>query len=240
MNFSLSVIIPAYREEESLKSLLPLVYQECKNNFADFEILVIGAREPLDKTQDVVSSLNAKNVRYIARRGGNEYGFALRTGIEEASKERLLVMDADGSHKPVYITELCKNAQYDLAIGSRYGAGGDTKNNVVLVFMSKLLNLIYQLCLGLKVKDISNSLRLYRADQLKSLSLTCLHFDIMEEILIKLLLKYPSLTVKEIPIVFEKRIAGKSKRSLVVFMLAFLATGVKLYGLKRKWRKENN
>lgn len=239
MNFSLSVIIPAYCEEESLKNILPQIYGECKENFENFEILVIGPKTPMDKTQDVVYALGTDRARYIARSGGDDYGFALRTGIEEAQKERILVMDADGSHAPAYITELCKNADYDLVIGSRYNSGGDTKNNLLLVSMSKLLNFIYKICLGLKVNDISDSLRLYRAEQLKNLRLKSLHFDIMEEILIKLLLKYPSMTVKEIPIVFEKRIAGKSKRSLLVFMLAFLSTGAKLYRLKRKYRKEN-
>ncbi len=239
MSLSLSVIIPAYCEEESLKNILPQIYTECKENFEDFEILVIGPKTPMDNTQEVVYALGTDKARYISRRGGDEYSFALRTGIEEAKKERTLVMDADGSHKPVYITELCKNADYDLVIGSRYNTGGDTKNNALLVFMSKLLNFIYKIFLGLKVNDISDSLRLYRTQQIKSLHLTSLHFDIMEEILIKLLLKYPSMTVKEIPIVFEKRIAGKSKRSLIVFMLAFLSTGAKLYRLKRKYRKED-
>ena len=63
-------------------------------------------------------------------------------------------------------------------------AGGATENSASLVVISRALNIVYSIVLGIKCKDISSSFKLYRADVLKSLELKCDHFDIVEEIFV--------------------------------------------------------
>lgn len=224
----LSVILPSYKEAENLRILLPEVSEALKNIDDECEILVVDTMEPKDDTRDVTLATGAK---YISRRGGDLYGDAVRTGIDAAQGKYLLFMDADGSHHPGDIARLYENAEkrdMDVVIGSRYIRGGNTDNPLLLIWMSSVLNFVYRIVFKLKVKDISNSFRIYRSCFVKSIVLKCNNFDIVEEILIRLNLKYPDIYIDEIPIRFRKRKFGESKRDLIEFVFSYINTMIKL------------
>lgn len=230
-DIALSIIIPAYKEADNLSVLLPKLVNTLSNLKISFEVLVIDTMTKIDDTAEIAKT---NGVIYINRQNGNYYGDAVRTGILLAKGEKLIFMDADGSHSPDYIKNFYDNAKdYDLVIGSRYIKNGKTENNIILIFMSLIVNIIYRIFLGLKIKDVSNSFRLYDSQMLKKISLTCNNFDIVEEVLIKLLKKYPKMTIKEIPIEFKKRLHGKSKRDLVKFVFSYISTIFKLIKIKK-------
>lgn len=218
----LSVILPAYLEEENLRILLPRVKSVLNSISPNTEILVIDTEGPLDQTQQVCLENGAF---YYNRIGGNHYGAAIKTGIEKANGKKIIFMDADGSHAPEFIKNLYQHKdEASVVIASRYIEGGFTENSGVLIFMSLILNITYSLVLNLKVKDVSNSFKLYEGTQLKDLELECKNFDIVEEILYKLSLLHPGLKIKEIPFTFKKRMFGETKRNLVVFMFNYIIT----------------
>ncbi|MCJ7774412.1 MAG: hypothetical protein MUP22_14915, partial [Desulfobacterales bacterium] len=109
-------------------------------------------------------------------------------------------------------------------IASRYIKGGHTDNPWMLVLLSRILNKIFKLFVGIPVLDVSNSFRLYRGNLVRKLKLNMEHFDIMEEILAKIIWDHSSTSVNimELPFQFEKRKSGKSKRNLIVFGLNFI------------------
>lgn len=228
----ISVILPAYLEAENLKNILPSIVNILERE--DLEILVVDTMEQMDETKEVCEK---NGVRYISRRGGNNYGDAIRTGFEDATGDYVVVMDADGSHDPQCIANFLKemeSSDYDLIIGSRYCKGGYTDNPAILRLMSWMLNVAYRVIFGLKVKDVSDSFRMYRGEQIKQLPLECDNFDIVEEILIKLSLQFQPFRVKEVPISFNKRAAGESKRDLVKFVLSYLVTIRRLLRIKHE------
>ncbi|MCL6588755.1 MAG: glycosyltransferase [Firmicutes bacterium] len=233
----ISVVIPAYQEKENLEVLLPRLISVLGGLGVQYEVLVVDALEKMDDTDDVC---RRNQVTYLNRINGNSYGDAIRTGIQCSRGAKVLVMDADGSHEPESIPEMYSYAaKYDLVIGSRYIKNGRTENNFILILMSLMVNIMYRLFLNLKVKDVSNSFRLYDGEKLRSIKTVCSHFDLVEEILIKLSLCYPKLTVKEVPIEFKKRLYGKSKRDLVKFVLSYLVTMRRLMKIKNSYRKNN-
>lgn len=228
----LSVIIPSYNEADNLKILLPKLKQNLDLLNIEYEILIIDSMEKIDETEEVCKE---NNVRYVKREKGNNYGDAIRTGIQKAKNDYILVMDADGSHSPEELHKLidgCEN--YDITIGSRYIKGGKTENNFILILMSWMVNVAYRVCLKIKVKDISNSLRIYKAIDLKKLKLDSDNFDIVEEILIRLCVKNKNYKIREVPITFEKRKYGKSKRKLIKFILSYIKTISKLIKVRRE------
>jgi dolichol-phosphate mannosyltransferase len=101
------------------------------------------------------------------------------------------------------------------------------------------VNVVFRLVLGLRCLDVSNSFRLYRGEDLRKLRLECQHFDVVEEILVKLVYSRAQYRIKETPSTFEKRKAGKTKRELVKFALGYVGTLGRLLSLKRKIAKSS-
>ena len=109
-------------------------------------------------------------------------------------------------------------------IGSRYAPGGQTENPAILIAMSYVVNLTFRVVFKLSARDVTNSFRLYRTEVLKPLKLESNDFDILEEILIRCVTHRPPARVGEVPVTFERRKAGESKRKLVQFAFGYLTT----------------
>lgn len=223
----LSVIIPAYLEDENLRILLPRLKKVLGQLGVVSEVLVVDTNPPKDKTPDVCLE---NGVLHLPREGGQAYGDAVRTGIRRSQGARVLFMDADGSHTPEFIPNLWSQvADSDVVVASRYVEGGETENPRHLIWMSLVLNLSYSLLLGLKCKDISNSFKIYPGEPLRSLLLECKNFDIIEEILVKISRTKRDLRIREVPFVFKKRMFGNTKRNLIAFVLTFYITFARLF-----------
>ena len=222
----LTVVVPAYEEEENLRILLPRLLKTLCTLGITYEVLVVDTMQAMDNTKIVCEE---NGVHYINRERGNCYGDAIRTAIAKAQGNLILFMDGDGSHTPEYIPHLVENiVDNDVVIASRYVNGGTTDNPIVLILMSKVVNIFYSLILNLNCKDVSNSFKIYRAELLKPLKLKCDNFDIVEEILFKMKLNKSSLKIKEIPHTFKKRMFGNTKRNLFLFMFSYFVTLIKL------------
>jgi len=222
----LSVVLPAYLEEENLRLLLPRLNHVLSGGREPFEIIVVDTQTPLDQTREVCVEHGAL---YLPRGGGETYGDAVRSGVAASKGRRVLLMDADGSHAPEFIPALlAARDRADVVIASRYIAGGYSENSLPLRAMSIVLNLSYAWILGLRCKDVSNSFKLYKGDQLRALRLKCHNFDIVEEILFKLSRANPGLRIVEVPFTFKKRMFGETKRNLLAFIFTYLYTIIKL------------
>jgi len=231
----LSVVLPAYEEAGALEILLPPLCEVVPELAASFEIIVVDAAQPRDETPKICARLG---IDYLPCRGHDCYGNAVRTGLSAARGRWIVMMDADGSHSPQFLPQLWEpRHHHDVVIASRYVPGGQTQNPAILIFMSHLVNVVFRLVLRLRCYDVSNSYRLYRGEQVRLLSLQCDHFDIVEEILVKLTGSHPGLRIKEVPFTFEQRKAGKTKRRLILFAVGYLGTLSRLWWLKRKAKR---
>jgi dolichol-phosphate mannosyltransferase len=225
-NISVSVILPAYNEAKNLSVILPELNTVLLSTGLTYEVIVVDTKIPQDNTQEICHALH---VRYINRKATDSFGDAIRTGIAEARGYYVIFMDADGSHDPHFILKMLeKRSQADIIIASRYIQGGRTENMWLLVLMSRVLNFIYSIVLGINCADISNNFKLYKRDMLITLNLRSQNFDIVEEILFKIVKTFPSVKIMEIPFYFERRRFGKTKRNLFSFIISFVVTLFKL------------
>ena len=229
----ISVVLLAYREEESLTLLFPRLIKELDSLNEEYEMIVVDTAQPLDNTKGVCEKFGAIYVNQ------EEPGFggAYRKGISVMKGDKMLVLDSDGSHNPIYIPDIYNKyiTGYDVVIGSRYTNGGKTEDAVTSRIMSHILNGVFRIVTGVKAKDLSTNFRMYRADVLREIKLTSTNYDVLEEVLLLMKLKIgKSFKVGEIPITFNKRIAGESKRRLIPFIISYIKTMFRLIGIRIK------
>lgn len=227
---SISMVLLAYKEEENLRVLLPKIIKALNKIGETYEIIVVDTATPLDNTPHLCEEFG---IRYVNQRYPG-FGGAFRTAIECAMYSKFFIMDSDGSHNPKYIP-IMYNAMkpgVDLVIGSRYTKGGKTNDSGISILMSRTLNFVYRIALGISANDLSTDFRIYRTKQLKEVDLVCRNYDVLEEVLLKLKLRNKNFKIKEMPITFEKRINGKSKRQLIPFIISYIKTLVMLIGMR--------
>ncbi len=161
------------------------------------------------------------SVYLLQRDGKHGLGTATRSGLQwcmERGYDFIINLDADLSHDPAYAPSLLaacttENSAADVAVGSRYVAGGGMQGLAIhRRWISRLLNAYATRLLQLPVKDCSGSYRCYRVSFLKKLDFDRLHcpgYGFLEEILVAL--HRSGARLQEIPIEFHSRSQGKSK-----------------------------
>lgn len=217
---SISVIIPAFNEAENLNKLIPLLHRICFSLSVKYELIVVDSKKTEDNSEEMCRN---SGVIYI-KQDGYGYGDAFRCGVSCAVYESIIVVDADMSQDiskiPLMYEKFLSGS--DVVIGSRYIEGGKTEDPIISVVMSKILNGVFRLVLGVKEKDISTDFRFYRAELLKNIETKCENFDVIEETLFLLKLNNPELRISEIPIDYKPRTEGVSKRRLFKFIVSYL------------------
>ena len=199
----------------------------------EYEMIVVDTDKPTDNTEAVCQQYGA---RYVNQEEPG-FGGAYRKGISVMKGDKMLVLDSDGSHNPIYIPDIYNKyiTGYDVVIGSRYTKGGKTEDAVSSRIMSHILNGVFRVVTGVKAKDLSTNFRMYRADVLREIKLTSTNYDVLEEVLLLMKLKIgKNFKVGEIPITFNKRIAGESKRRLIPFIISYIKTMFRLIGIRIK------
>ena len=89
--------------------------------------------------------------------------------------------------------------------------------------MSRVLNLLFNWLLGIKLQDCSNNLKAYRAPLLAGKILTSQNFEAVEELLVVATeSKGRALNILEVPGSFRERVEGTSKRRLIHFVGTYL------------------
>jgi len=230
----ISFVIPSlyeYKNLEYLFSKLRTLFEQNSNYI--FEVNLVDGKNSDEKT---ISLCEKFGINYINRNPNDFFGDAIRTGLKNCNKDSkwLVVMDADGSHDPDFVNNFIQKAEQNPEIGiliaSRYIKGGSTENNFLLIFLSRVVNLVYKFIFNLNVEDVSNNFRMYKYEIIKDLELVENNFEIVEEILIKLNYRNKNLIIEELPFKFQKRNMGKSKRKLISFAITFL---VSIFRLKK-------
>ena len=228
----ISIVIPALYEHENVSNLfkkLDIIIK--KNNQYFFDVLLVDGIELQEDTKLLCDEFSYK---YLNRVSYEFFGDAIRTGFKnvEGDSSWVVVLDADGSHDPEFIDNFIiaaeQDPELDVIIASRYIPGGSTDNNIFLIYLSKIVNIIYRVFFNLMIYDVSNNFRMYKYSRLKNLELYENNFEVVEEILIKLFHNFENLKVLEIPFRFQKRISGKSRRKLLPFAITFVSSILRL------------
>ena len=228
----LLVTLCTYNERENLEQLVP----EIQRHAPTADILVIDDNSP-DGTGRYADELAARDIRIrVLHRGGKQgLGSAMLAGFRYAVSQGydlVLNMDADFSHDPAYIPALVEAMdRADVAIGSRYVAGGGIENwGPSRRLMSHAINWYSRILLGLRTRDNSASFRCYRVSKLSELDLARVRsngYAFVEEMLYRC--RRVGCRFAEVPITFTDRRYGVTKinwREAVVALWVIMRLGV--------------
>lgn len=200
---SVTILLPAYNEEQSIAATI----QKIKGLYPDFEILVIDDGST-DNTMKEAMDAGATVWPHPYNIGN---GAAVKTGMRIASGEWIVMMDADGQHKPEDIALLLAHKdKYDMVVGARTKKS-DTSLHRDLA--NKTYNWFACYVTNFKVEDLTSGFRLVKADTARQfLYLLPNTFSYPSTITLSYLRSGRS--IKYIPIQTEAR-QGKSKIKLL-------------------------
>lgn len=124
----ISVIIPAYNEEKTIKNTVFEIDKFLYNNFFDYEIIVVNDGS-YDRTRHILSSIFL-NITVINFNQNHGKGYAIKEGVKYANGDYIIFIDADGAYDAENIKAIVKILdKNDIAIGVR----DDNKENYTFV-----------------------------------------------------------------------------------------------------------
>ena len=222
----LAIVIPALNERENLELLLPALREVLEDLGVTSEIVVADGGST-DGTREAAARRGARVVQQIER----GYGGGLLAGFAATTAPWILTMDADLSHRPVFVQELWKRRhEAEMLIASRYVPGGRADMEALRRLLSVALNWTYARVLALPLRDLSSGFRMYRRDALEGIRPEARDFDFLEELLIRV--HAEGWRVAEVPFRYMARGSGRSHARLVKFGWALARTLVRMWQLR--------
>jgi glycosyltransferase involved in cell wall biosynthesis len=152
-----SIIIPAFNEEDSISRQIEIIQRELASNAIDHEIIVVDDGSA-DETASRAKETDARVIHHPVNKG---YGAALKTGINAACNEIVIIIDADNTYPADAIPAMLEEIrEYDMIVGARVG------NNVHIPFMRKpakwFLQKLAGYLAGETIHDLNSGLRIMK------------------------------------------------------------------------------
>jgi glycosyltransferase involved in cell wall biosynthesis len=202
-DMQISVVIPAYNEEQGLKEIIPAVFRVLPG----CEIVVVNDASS-DNTAEVARSLGAKVLNNPYNMGN---GAAVKRGIREACGEIVVLMDADGQHLPQEISKLIADMdKYDMVVGCR-GKGAQV---IWRRFANRIYNALSSYVTDFKILDLTSGFRAFKREKALSF-IPLLPNKFSYPTTLTMAFIKASYPVKFVPVKVLPRVKGVSKINLL-------------------------
>lgn len=232
-----SVVIPFYNEEESIRSLVEAIVEVMKHREWSYEIIAIDDGS-VDGTWTQMTHLADRYpfFRPILLRRNFGQTPALAAGLDQARGSRIITMDGDFQNDPEDIPLMMQKLDegYDMISGWRK----DRKDAFFSRrFPSIIANRLIQKVTGVTVTDLGCSLKIYRREIIQDIQL----YGELHRFL-PVLAKWAGARIGEIPVRHHPRQFGKSKYGLsrtirvildlitVTFLMNYATTPLRIFG----------
>lgn len=215
---SLTVVIPAYNEEQGISEIMTRVLavrEELKKiGIEPMELIVVDDGSK-DKTVSIANKFSENDplVQVISHKKNKGYGGALKTGFSKAAGDLIGFLDADGTYPPEYYPALCKAIQdgADLVIGSRM-AGSDSQMPITRRIGNFLFANLLSVLGWQKITDSASGMRVFRKEILSKIYPLPNGLNLTPVMSTRAV--YEDIKMVEVPIPYSERL-GRSKLSVI-------------------------
>jgi glycosyltransferase involved in cell wall biosynthesis len=206
----LTVVMPVFNEEATIGEILRRVIDV---GVAD-EIIVVDDGS-VDGTRAILQELvqSQDSMRLILHESNQGKGAAVRTGVQAATKDLVLIQDADLEYDPREISGLLtpiEEGLADVVYGSRFLGGPRRPTMFWHMVANKLLTLMTNILYNSILSDMETGYKLFKRDVIQSFEIKSNRFDFEPEITAKLL--KGRIRIYEVPISFNPREYSEGKK----------------------------
>ena len=213
MPIKLSIIVPAYNEEKTIVEMINRVLKVPLNNIKK-EIIVVDDFST-DKTKEVLDKIKSDSIKIFYHQKNMGKGSAIRTALQHATGDIILIQDADLEYNPEEYPKLIKpilDKKTKVVYGSRLSYIKEHKGNMYWLhyFGNWVLTLITNLLFNSRLTDMETCYKVFTKDVIENIKLRSKKFDFEPEITAKILKK--GYKIYEIPISFQARKFEEGKK----------------------------
>ncbi len=205
----LSVVMPVYNEEATIAEIIKRV--EAVGMADEIVIVNDGSSDGTARALDALNGDKLLRVHHHPKNRGK--GAAVRTGINAATGDLILIQDADLEYDPRDIVTLMKPMQEGLAdvvYGSRFLGGPRRPTMFWHMVANKMLTFMTNILYNTILTDMETGYKLFRSDLLKGITIRSDRFNFEPEITAKLLKR--RARIYEVPITFNPRDYSEGKK----------------------------
>lgn len=214
----LSIIIPAYNEENTIHLILDKIKRVDLINGISKEIIIVNDCSTDDTESAIENYLQTNpsmNIQYVKHEYNKGKGAALQTGIRKATGEYLIIQDADLEYDPQEYNKMLRpvaDGFADVVYGSRFMGGNPHR---VLFFWhtigNKFLTALSNMFTNLNLTDMETCYKLFRTELIQSIKIEENRFGIEPEITAKIS-KVKNIRIYEVGISYYGRTYQEGKK----------------------------
>ena len=214
----LSVIIPAYNEEKTIAAILDRVREVQLTGGMEKELIIVDDHSS-DGTAAFIQAYSEKHpdggIRFFRHDRNSGKGAALRTGIEHATGDFVVIQDADLEYDPNEYNLLLQpllDGHADVVYGSRYAGG---KAHRILFFWhsfgNKFLTTLSNALTNLNLSDMETCYKMFRRELIQRVQLKENRFGFEPEVTAKIS-RIPNVRIYEVGISYYGRTFDEGKK----------------------------
>lgn len=166
---SLSLVLPAYNEEENIRFVVEQALAVLPAYTSTFEIIPVNDGSS-DATPDILEQLSAEDdrVRPVSYKSNKGYGGAVNSGIVASRYDYVMFMDADRQFDIKDIEMLAPFVgKFDVVAGFRM----ERNDPLIRRINAEVFNIAVRILFGVHLRDLDCAFKIFRGDQVRSLNL---------------------------------------------------------------------
>ena len=214
----LSIIIPAYNEQQTIHLILDRIRQAELINGIEKDVIIVNDCSS-DDTERAIMEYKVKHpefrVTYFKHATNQGKGAALHTGISKATGDYTIIQDADLEYDPaeynLLIVPVLKGGA-DVVYGSRFMGGSPHR---ILFFWhsigNKFLTMLSNMFTNLNLTDMETCYKLFKTQLIQNITLKEKRFGFEPEVTAKIS-RVPNIKLYEVGISYYGRTYAEGKK----------------------------